>query len=232
MKKILIVDDEPNIVMTLEYTFKKSNYEVFIARDGQEALDILKTNFPDVIILDIMMPMVDGFATLEQIRKDANLQHTKVMFLSAKNKESDIEKGLALGADAYMTKPFSPSELVARVKAHMARYERLTSSHQKTNDIIEIRGLKIDKTARRVWINGEEKAFTTKEFDLLTFLAENPNHVFTKEELFREIWDMESIGDIATVTVHIKKIREKIEVDTANPQYIETIWGVGYRFKV
>jgi two-component system, OmpR family, alkaline phosphatase synthesis response regulator PhoP len=116
MKKILIVDDEPNIVMTLEYTFKKSNYEVFIARDGQEALDILKTNFPDVIILDIMMPMVDGFATLEQIRKDANLQHTKVMFLSAKNKESDIEKGLALGADAYMTKPFSIKKVVDKVE--------------------------------------------------------------------------------------------------------------------
>ncbi len=231
MKKILIVDDEPNIVMTLEYTFKKSNYEVFIARDGQEALDILKTNFPDVIILDIMMPMVDGFATLEQIRKDANLQHTKVMFLSAKNKESDIEKGLALGADAYMTKPFSPSELVARVKAHLARYERLVGSGKKENDIVEIRGIKIDKTARRVWVNGEEKQFTTKEFDLLTFLAENPNRVFTKEELFREIWDMESIGDIATVTVHIKKIREKIEFNTAKPQYIETIWGVGYRFK-
>jgi DNA-binding response OmpR family regulator len=116
MKKILIVDDEPNIVMTLEYTFKKSNYEVFIARDGQEALDILKTNFPDVIILDIMMPMVDGFATLEQIRKDANLQHTKVMFLSAKNKESDIEKGLELGADAYMTKPFSIKKVVEQVE--------------------------------------------------------------------------------------------------------------------
>ena len=116
MKKILIVDDEPNIVMTLEYTFKKSNYEVFIARDGQEALDILKTNFPDVIILDIMMPMVDGFATLEQIRKDANLQHTKVMFLSAKNKESDIEKWLALGADAYMTKPFSIKKVVEKVE--------------------------------------------------------------------------------------------------------------------
>ena len=116
MKKILIVDDEPNIVMTLEYTFKKSNYEVFIARDGQEALDILKTNFPDVIILDIMMPMVDGFATLEQIRKDENLQHTKVMFLSAKNKESDIEKGLALGADAYMTKPFSIKKVVEKVE--------------------------------------------------------------------------------------------------------------------
>lgn len=116
MKKILIVDDEPNIVMTLEYTFKKSNYEVFIARDGQEALDILKSNFPDVIILDIMMPMVDGFATLEQIRKDANLQHTKVMFLSAKNKESDIEKGLALGADAYMTKPFSIKKVIEKVE--------------------------------------------------------------------------------------------------------------------
>lgn len=116
MKKILIVDDEPNIVMALEYTFKKSNYEVFIARDGQEALDILKTNFPDVIILDIMMPMVDGFATLEQIRSDANLQHTKVMFLSAKNKISDIEKGLALGADAYMTKPFSIKKVVEKVE--------------------------------------------------------------------------------------------------------------------
>ena len=116
MKKILIVDDEPNIVMSLEYTFKKNNFEVFIARDGQEALDIVKTNFPDVIILDVMMPMVDGYATLEQIRKDDNLQHTKVMFLSAKNKESDIEKGLALGADAYMTKPFSIKKVVEKVE--------------------------------------------------------------------------------------------------------------------
>ena len=115
MKKILIVDDEPNIVMSLEYTFKKNNYEVFIARDGQETLDILKTNFPDVIILDIMMPMVDGFATLEQIRKDDNLKHTKVLFLSAKNKASDIEKGLALGADAYMTKPFTIKKVVEQL---------------------------------------------------------------------------------------------------------------------
>ena len=115
MKKILIVDDEPNIVMALEYTFKKNNYEVFIARDGQEALDIVKTRFPDVIILDIMMPMVDGYATLEQIKKDDNLKHTKVIFLSAKNKKSDIEKGLALGADAYMTKPFSIKKVVDQV---------------------------------------------------------------------------------------------------------------------
>lgn len=146
--------------------------------------------------------------------------------MSAKKDDIDKIRGLGLGADDYMTKPFSPSELVARVKAHLARYERLIGSNAEENQIIEIRGLKIDTTARRVWVNGEEKSFTTKEFDLLTFLAGHPNHVYTKEELFREIWDMESIGDIATVTVHIKKIREKIEYDTSHPQYIETIWGV------
>ena len=152
--------------------------------------------------------------------------------VSAKKDDIDKIRGLGLGADDYVTKPFSPSELVARVKAHLARYERLIGSNTPEHDIVEIRGLKIDKTARRVWITGEEKQFTTKEFDLLTFLAENPNHVFTKEELFKEIWNMDSIGDIATVTVHIKKIREKIEMNTAKPQYIETIWGVGYRFKL
>ena len=152
--------------------------------------------------------------------------------VSAKKDDIDKIRGLGLGADDYMTKPFSPSELVARVKAHLARYERLIGTGVQENDIVEIRGIKIDKTARRVWVNGEEKNFTTKEFDLLTFLAQNPNRVFTKDELFREIWDMESVGDIATVTVHIKKIREKIEFNTAKPQYIETIWGVGYRFKL
>jgi len=164
-----------------------------------------------------------------RIREEKNIP---ILMVSAKKDDIDKIRGLGMGADDYMTKPFSPSELVARVKAHLARYDRLVGSGQKQNDIVEIRGIKIDKTARRVYIDGEEKNFTTKEFDLLTFLAENPNHVFTKEELFREIWDMDSIGDIATVTVHIKKIREKIEFDTSKPQYIETIWGVGYRFKV
>ena len=183
----------------------------------------------DMYILDLMLPGVDGFEICRQIREEKN---TPVLMVSAKKDDIDKIRGLGLGADDYITKPFSPSELVARVKAHLARYERLIGSNSPENDVIEIRGIRIDKTARRVWVNGEEKQFTTKEFDLLTFLAENPNHVFTKEELFREIWDMESIGDIATVTVHIKKIREKIEMNTNKPQYIETIWGVGYRFKL
>ena len=176
-----------------------------------------------------MLPEIDGFEICRQVREAKN---TPIIMVSAKKDDIDKIRGLGLGADDYITKPFSPSELVARVKAHLARYDRLTGSAVEKNKIIEIRGLRIDTTARRVWVNDVEKTFTTKEFDLLTFLASHPNHVYTKEELFREIWDMESVGDIATVTVHIKKIREKIEFNTAKPQYIETIWGVGYRFKV
>ena len=172
---------------------------------------------------------LNDFEICKRIREEKDVP---ILMVSAKKDDIDKIRGLGLGADDYLTKPFSPSELVARVKAHMARYNRLVGTHTKENDIVEIRGIRIDKTARRVFVNGVEKTFTTKEFDLLTFLAENPNHVFTKEELFREIWDMDSIGDIATVTVHIKKIREKIETDTSKPQYIETIWGVGYRFKL
>ena len=175
-----------------------------------------------------MLPEIDGFEICRQVREAKN---TPIIMVSAKKDDIDKIRGLGLGADDYMTKPFSPSELVARVKAHMDRYNRLIGSTTQKNDIIEIR-IKIDKTARRVWVNGEEKTFTTKEFDLLTFLAQNPNRVFTKEEVLSKMWYMESVGDIATVTVHIKKIREKIEYNNAKPQYIETIWGVGYRFKV
>ena len=206
-----------------------SGFEVEIENQGDVGLKRALSEDFDLFILDLMLPEMDGFEICKEIR---NHKNTPILMVSAKKDDIDKIRGLGLGADDYMTKPFSPSEMVARVKAHMARYDRLVSSNMPQNDIIEIRGLKIDKTARRVWINAEEKTFTTKEFDLLTFLAENPNHVFTKEELFSEIWDMESIGDIATVTVHIKKIREKIEFNTAKPQYIETIWGVGYRFKM
>ena len=228
MSKILIIEDEESIAELERDYLEISSYEVTICNDGEKGLKEALDNEYDLYILDLMLPGVDGFEICKAIR---NKKNTPIIMVSAKKDDIDKIRGLGLGADDYMTKPFSPSELVARVKAHLARYERLVGSGKKENDIVEIRGIKIDKTARRVWVNGEEKQFTTKEFDLLTFLAENPNRVFTKEELFREIWDMESIGDIATVTVHIKKIREKIEFNTAKPQYIETIWGVGYRFK-
>ena len=229
MSKILIVEDEEAIAELEKDYLELSGFQVEVATDGETGLKRAMEGEFDLYILDLMLPGVDGFDICRQIRNEKN---TPIIMVSAKKDDIDKIRGLGLGADDYMTKPFSPSELVARVKAHLARYDRLTGSAMEANKIIEIRGLKIDTTARRVWVNGEEKTFTTKEFDLLTFLASHPNHVYTKEELFREIWDMESIGDIATVTVHIKKIREKVELDTSNPQYIETIWGVGYRFKV
>ena len=229
MSRILIVEDEVAIADLEKDYLELSGFEVEIENDGTKGLERALHEEFDLFILDLMLPGVDGFEICKKIRETKN---TPILMVSAKKDDIDKIRGLGLGADDYVTKPFSPSELVARVKAHLARYERLIGSNMPQNDIIEIRGIKIDKTARRVWVNGEEKQFTTKEFDLLTFLAENPNHVFTKEELFRKIWDMESIGDIATVTVHIKKIREKIEMNTNKPQYSETIWGVGYRFKL
>lgn len=227
--KILIIEDEESIAELEKDYLELSDFEVQIENSGDTGLKVALEKDFDLILLDLMLPEVDGFEICKQVREKKN---TPILMVSAKKDDIDKIRGLGLGADDYITKPFSPSEMVARVKAHLARYERLIGSGVQENEIIEIRGLKIDKTARRVYLNGEEKIFTTKEFDLLTFLAQNPNRVFSKEELFKKIWDMDSVGEIATVTVHIKKIREKIEFSTAKPQYIETIWGVGYRFKV
>ena len=229
MSKVLIVEDEEAIADIEKDYLELSGFTVTTCKDGTTGLAEALDGDYDIYILDVMLPGVDGFEICKRIRE---VKNTPIIMVSAKKEDIDKIRGLGVGADDYMTKPFSPSELVARVKAHLSRNERLVNSAQPENDIIEIRGIRIDKTARRVFVNGEEKIFTTKEFDLLTFLAEHPNHVYTKEELFKEIWDMDSIGDIATVTVHIKKIREKIELDTSKPQYIETIWGVGYRFKL
>ena len=229
MEKILIIEDENDIAELEKDYLELSDFEVTIANNGEAGLQKALSEDFSLMILDLMLPGVDGFDICKSVREQKDMP---IIIVSAKKDDIDKIRGLGLGADDYMTKPFSPSELVARVKAHLSRYERLVGSERKSNEIIEIRGLKIDKTARRVYVNDEEKQFTTKEFDLLTFLAENPNKVFSKEELFAEIWDSDLIGDIATVTVHIKKIREKIEFDSSNPQYIETIWGVGYRFKV
>ncbi len=229
MSKVLIIEDEVAIADLEKDYLELSGFHVEIENNGSQGLARALSEEFDMFILDLMLPGADGFEICKKIRENKN---TPILMVSAKKDDIDKIRGLGLGADDYITKPFSPSELVARVKAHLSRYERLINSSVQENDVIEIRGLKIDKTARRVWVNEEEKQFTTKEFDLLTFLAQNPNRVFSKEELFSQIWDLESVGAIATVTVHIKKIREKIELSTTKPQYIETIWGVGYRFKV
>ena len=229
MARILIVEDEESIAELEKDYLELENYEVVIENSGDTGLQMAMNEDFDLIMLDVMLPEIDGFEICRRVRE---VKNTPILMVSAKKEDIDKIKGLGMGADDYITKPFSPSVLVARVKAHLARYERLISSGKQVNDVIEIRGLKIDRTARRVFLDGEEKILTTKEFDLLSFMAQNPDRVFTKEELFDKIWGMDSMGEIATVTVHIKKIREKIKCSTTKPQYIETIWGVGYRFKV
>lgn len=231
MKKILIIEDELQIAELEKDYLELSDFDVTIETDGVEGEKEAMSGKYDLLILDLMLPDRDGFEICRRFRD--HFQQPVIM-LSAKKEDIDKIRGLGIGANDYMTKPFSPSELVARVKAHLSRYDALvnqTVEKNIENEIIETGELRIDKTARRVFIRNQEKSFTTKEFDLLYFLAKNPDHVFPKEELFQKIWGFTSVGDIATVTVHIKKIREKVEKDTSNPEYIETIWGVGYRFK-
>lgn len=229
MSKVLIIEDEVSIAELERDYLELNDFEVDIQTNGKKGLEQALATHYSLIILDLMLPDLDGFEICKKIRETKDIP---IIMVTAKKNDIDKIRGLGLGVDDYVTKPFSPSELVARVKAHIARYERLVGSTALKNDTIEIRGLRIDKTDRRVFVDGEEKVFTNKEFDLLVFLASNPNKVFSKDELFSRIWNMESIGDIATVTVHIKKIREKIEYDTSNPQFIETVWGVGYRFRM
>ena len=228
MSRVLIIEDETAIAELERDYLELSDFEVTIENDGRKGLERALQEDYDILILDLMLPGISGYDICRRVREEKEMP---IIMVSARKEDIDKIRGLGMGADDYMTKAFSPSELVARGKEHLAPDARQRKSSAQENEIIEIRGLKIDKDARRVWVDGEEKPFTTKEFDLLTFLAQNPNRVFSKDELFREIWEMESVGDIATVTVHIKKIREKIEKNTAKPEYIETIWGVGYRFK-
>ena len=228
-QRILIVEDDGAIADLEKDYLELSGFSVEIEKDGEKGLQRALSTEYDLLILDLMLPERDGFSVTQELRAKKDIP---ILLVSARRDDIDKIRGLGLGADDYMTKPFSASELVARVKAHLARYKRLRDNGKEENAIIEIRGLRIDTTARRVFVDGKEVTFTSREFDLLAFLAAHPNRVFTKEELFQEIWKMESIGDIATVTVHIKKLREKIEMSNAvKPQYIETIWGVGYRFK-
>lgn len=228
MKRILIVEDDLSMAELVRDYLAIHNYEPHIETSGDRGLKQALEGKFDLVLLDLMLPGIDGFEICRRLRSELDIP---ILMVSSKKEDIDKIRGLGLGADDYVVKPFSPSELVARVNAHLARYERLSGGGQKREEI-RIRGLVIDKASRRVYVNDKEVAFTTKEFDLLAYLASNPNRVFSKEQLYEQIWGMDSLGDLPTVTVHIRKIREKIEIDSSRSQYIDTIWGAGYRFQV
>ena len=226
MKKILIIEDDEKITEIERDYLEANDFEVELTATGNEGLEKSISNDYDLILLDIMLPGVDGFKICREIRK---IKETPILLVSAKREDVDKIRGLGIGADDYIVKPFSPSELVARVKSHIARYERLTGGKNQAN-ILNFGDLEINLDAHRVFVAGNEITLANREFALLAFLAQNPNIVFSRERLFERIWGLEALGDSATVTVHINRIREKIETNPNKPRYIETIWGSGYRF--
>ncbi|MBQ7573941.1 MAG: response regulator transcription factor [Clostridia bacterium] len=221
MDKILIIEDDEAIAALEADYLRINSFECDIAFAGDVGLSMALKGDYSLVIIDIMLPFMDGFTVLTELRKKKQIP---VIMLSAKSEDIDKIRGLGLGADDYMTKPFSPNELVARVKAHINRYDIL--SNKKGKGLIKYGELTIDTEGYRVYFAGKPIQLTVKEFELLKFLASNPNRVFSKDVLFDRIWGMDALGDVSTVTVHIQRIRDKI----GNAKFIETVYGVGYRF--
>jgi len=228
MKRVLIIEDDQSIAELERDYLEINGFAVEIAQDGTAGLDKVMRKEYDLVLLDLMLPGVDGYTLCKKIRETKEIP---VIMVTAKTADIDKIRGLGLGADDYMTKPFSPQELVARVKSHIARYERLTKVKPTEEGEIKIGELTINERSREVSLADKPLSLTAKEFDLLYFLASNPGIVFSKERLFERLWDAAALGEIATVAVHIGRIREKIEKDPSKPEYIETVWGVGYRFR-
>lgn len=227
--RVLLIEDDISIAELQKDYLEINQIDAEIARDGLEGVNRALNESFDLIVIDIMLPSLDGFEVCRRIRAKKNIP---LMIVSAKKEDIDKVRGLGLGADDYMTKPFSPSELVARVQAHIKRYQALTGVGQ-TQDTLEAKGILIDKGARKVFILGKELFFPTKELDLLIFFMEHPNRVWTKEQLFRQVWDMDDLdGDVFTVVVHVGRIREKLKKGMLSELPIETIWGSGYRFNL
>ena len=226
MSRILIIEDELSIAELERDYLELNDFEVEIETNGAKGLDKALENDYSLILLDLMLPDLDGFEICRQIREKKDIP---IMMVTAKKNDIDKIRGLGLGVDDYVTKPFSPSELVARVKAHISRYERLIGSTALQNDVIEIRGLKIDKTDRRVYVDGEEKVFTNKEFDLLTYFLENQGIALSREKILNSVWNYDYFGDARTIDTHVKKLRSKMG---DKGEYIKTVWGMGYKFEV
>ncbi len=221
---MLVVDDEPIVLDVLARYLTREGFEVATARDGEEAVTSFPVFRPDLVLLDLMLPRIDGFDVLRRIREE---EAVPVIMLTARGEETDRVVGLELGADDYVTKPFSPREVVARVRAVLRRAEA-RSSHGRS--VLSFEGLEIDEGSREVRRNGAHVRLTPKEFDLLQFLAEHPGRVFSRLDLLEELWDFAFDGDPSTVTVHVRRLREKIEDEPSVPRHLVTVWGVGYRF--
>lgn len=226
MKKILIVEDDILAAELEKDYLEADDFTVTVSTNGKDGLSLAQNECFDLILLDVMLPGMSGFSVCKEIRKTMN---TPIIMVTARKEDIDKIQGLGLGADDYVTKPFSPGELVARVKAHIAVHERLMGSYQSTK-ILEFGSLIINTDSHIVTVDGQKIDLKRKEYELLYYLASNPNTLFSKEELFEKIWGMEHIGTTATVTVHINRIREKIEKAPSQPQYILTVWGSGYKF--
>ena len=226
MKQILIIEDDINIAELEKEYLQLNGYKVEIIQDGSQGLKKALMGIYDLILVDLMLPGKDGYEIVREVRERYEIP---IIIVSARSEDIDKIKGLGFGADDYLTKPFSPSELAARIKSHMIRYERLSGNRPQFS-VISHKALEIRTDSHKVFVNGKEVILTTKEYELMIFLASNPNIVFTKDQLFDKIWGEEYYGDTATVAVHIQKLRKKIERDPGNPEYIETLWGTGYRF--
>ena len=227
MKKILLIEDDQRIAEVERDYLEASDFTVDVVADGKDGLAKAMGDRYDLLVLDIMLPGIDGFQICREVRK---ARETPILMVSAKQEDVDKIRALGLGADDYVVKPFSPSELVARVKAHIARYERLTGGREDKS-VLRFGTLEIQKETRQVLVDGREILLKNREFELLLFLAEHPNIVFSKDRLFESVWGMDAMSDTATVMVHVNRIREKIEPNPAKPKYIETVWGAGYRFR-
>jgi len=229
MKKILIIEDDPQIAKIERDYLTVNDFEVDIAKTGDDGIQMALSGLYDLIILDLMIPGTDGFGVCFRLRETIDIP---IIMVTAKQEDIDTIKGLNLGADDYITKPFSPNVLVAHVKAHIAQYERLKQSGGKKADDLGAGNIRIETASRRVYVNDKEVDIKNKEYELLLFLINNMNIVFSKEILYERIWGLDALGDNATVAVHINRLRDKIEEEPSNPKYIQTVWGVGYRFTV
>ena len=227
MKKVLLVEDDGDIAELERDYLEADGFAVDVSSDGDEGMRLARTGDYCLILLDVMLPGADGFAICRAVRKERDIP---ILMVSARLEDVDKIRALGLGADDYIVKPFSPSELVARVKAHIARYERLKGDVQESIPALHFGALEIQPQTHRVFVSGREVRLAAREFELLLFLAQHPQIVFSKETLYDRVWSLDAVGSTSTVSVHMNRLREKIETDPANPCWLQTVWGAGYRF--